>query len=134
MIALKKIEAVLLLLLINVWANSQSKLPRSNPENEGVSSAGIIKFLDAVANSKHEMHSLMILRHGKVIAEGWWNPYRPDLKHTMYSVSKTFTATAIGFAINENRIAVNDKVTSFFPAQLPDTVSTNLADLTVNYR
>lgn len=132
MIASKKsIAALLLFLLFSIWANSQSKLPRSNPEAEGVSSDGIIKFLDAVANSKNEIHSLMILRHGKVIAEGWWNPYRPDLKHTMYSVSKTFTATAIGFAVNEKRISVNDKVTSFFPTQLPDTVSTNLADLTI---
>ena len=47
------------------------KLPRSTPETEGVSSKGIMEFLDAIAQTKHEMHSIMILRHGKVIAEGW---------------------------------------------------------------
>src|SRR6185436_9386480 len=57
-----------------------SKLPRSTPEAEGVSSKGIMEFLDAISSTNHEMHSIMILRHGKVIAEGWWNPYRADLK------------------------------------------------------
>ncbi len=65
----------------------------------------------------------MFLRHGKVIAEGWWNPYKPELRHTLYSTSKSFTATAVGFAVSENRLSVNDKVVSFFPDELPDSVS-----------
>src|SRR6187455_1693762 len=107
------------------------KLPRSTPEAEGVSSKGIMEFLDAISNSKHEMHSIMILRHGKVIAEGWWNPYRPDLKHTLYSLSKSFTSTAVGFAVAEKKLSVNDKVTSFFPNKLPATISTFLTDLKI---
>src|SRR5688572_26704603 len=127
----KKAFTTLLLFLFVTVVIAQSKLPRSNPEAESVSSDSIIKFLDAMNNSPHEMHSIMVLRHGKVIAEGWWKPYSAELKHTMYSVSKTFTATAVGFAVAENRLAVNDKVVSFFPAQLPDTVSTNLNELTI---
>jgi CubicO group peptidase (beta-lactamase class C family) len=127
----KPLSVILAFLLTTVAVYAQSKLPRSNPEAEGVSSDSIIKFIDAAGNSQHEMHSVMVLRHGKVIAEGWWKPYSADLKHTMYSVSKTFTATAIGFAVAEKRLSVNDKVISFFPAQLPDTVSTNLSELTV---
>jgi CubicO group peptidase (beta-lactamase class C family) len=127
----RAISILLAFLVAAVIVSAQSKLPRSNPEAEGVSSDSIIKFIDAAGNSQHEMHSVMVLRHGKVIAEGWWKPYSADLKHTMYSVSKTFTATAIGFAIAEKRLSVNDKVVSFFPAQLPDTVSTNLNELTV---
>ena len=73
----------------------------------------------------------MLLRHGKVIAEGWWDPYKPELKHTLYSTSKSFTSTAIGFAVSENLITVEDKVVSFFPEFLPDTVSTNLADMAI---
>ena len=68
----------------------------------------------------------MLLRHGKVIAEGWWNPYRSDLKHTLYSFSKSFTATAIGFAVTEGKLRVDDKVVSFFPNDLPDTVTAYL--------
>ena len=115
----------------SVSYKSKEALPRSIPEAEGVSSEGIINFLDAAAKSKHEFHSFMFLRHGKVIAEGWWNPYRPDLKHTMYSTSKSFTATAIGFAVTEKLLTVNDKVISFFPQDLPDTISTFLSQLTV---
>ncbi|MGZ8518097.1 MAG: serine hydrolase, partial [Chitinophagaceae bacterium] len=85
-----------LLLLFTVQLNAQTiAIPRSTPEAEAVSSKGIIKFLDAMDKSENEMHSLMILRHGKVIAEGWWKPYRPDLKHTLYSLSKSFTSTAV---------------------------------------
>ena len=73
----------------------------------------------------------MFLRHGKVIAEGWWNPYKPELRHTLYSTSKSFTATAIGFAVSEKRLTVNDKVISFFPEELPDTVSQFLSAMTV---
>jgi CubicO group peptidase (beta-lactamase class C family) len=108
-----------------------TSLPRSIPELEGVSSDGIIAFLDSAATSRHEFHSIMMLRHGKVVAEGWWNPYGPDLRHTLYSTSKSFTSTAVGFAVTEKLITVNDKVISFFPDDLPDTISPNLAEMTI---
>ncbi|HLY70560.1 MAG TPA: serine hydrolase [Puia sp.] len=110
---------------------AQDNLPRSLPEQQGVSSADIINFLEAAAKSKTEFHSFMLLRHGKVVAEGWWNPYQPELRHTLYSCSKSFTATAIGFALNEKLLSLNDKVVSFFPNDLPDPVSPYLAELTV---
>ena len=120
----------LLFLFLTFQLSSQTLL-RSTPEAEGVSSKGIMDFLDAIAKSKHEMHSIMILRHGKVIAEGWWYPYRPDLKHTLYSLSKSFTSTAVGFAVSEKKLSVNDKVISFFPDKLPAQVSDNLSQLTI---
>jgi|WetSurSiteA1Bulk_404760.scaffolds.fasta_scaffold00237_13 CubicO group peptidase (beta-lactamase class C family) len=106
-------------------------LPRSVPEAEGVSSAGILTFLDSLAVSRHELHSFMLLRHGKVIAEGWWDPYKPELKHTLYSTSKSFTSTAVGLAVSDSLLTVNDKVISFFPDDLPAMVSPFLADMTV---
>jgi CubicO group peptidase (beta-lactamase class C family) len=106
-------------------------LPRSKPEQQGVSSAGIIEFLDAVEKSKVGFHSIMIVRHGKVVAEGWWTPYAPELKHTLYSLSKSFTSTAVGLAVKEGRLKIEDKVISFFPNELPDQVSENLAAMTV---
>jgi CubicO group peptidase (beta-lactamase class C family) len=128
------ITALLSLILAGGCKNKSAvtgSLPRSTPEAEGVSSEGIIKFLDSTAVSMHEFHSLMFLRHGKVIAEGWWNPYGPELRHTLYSTSKSFTSTAVGFAVTEKLLTVDDKVISFFPEQLPDTVSPFLADMTV---
>ena len=92
-------QLLLFILLLSACARAQktNALPRSTPEAEGVASGDIIKFLDAAARSKTEFHSFMLLRHGKVIAEGWWDPYRADLKHTLYSCSKSFTATAMEF-------------------------------------
>lgn len=120
-------------LLLVLSAAAQSSLPRSAPEKQGVSPQGILDFLDAAAKSKNEFHSIVILRHGKVVAEGWWNPYRSDLKHTMYSVSKSFTSTAVGFAVSEKRLSVEDNVLSFFPEHAPETVSPFLANLKVKH-
>jgi CubicO group peptidase (beta-lactamase class C family) len=106
-------------------------LVRSGPAAEGVSAEGILQFLEAVAAADFELHSLMVLRHGKVVAEGWWEPYGPDFVHTMYSMSKSFTATAVGLAVAEGKLKVEDKVVSFFPESLPEVVSANLAAMRV---
>ena len=108
-------------------------LPRSTPEEQGVSSAGILAFLEAVAKSNCEFHSFMMVRHGHVIAEGWWTPYRPEANHMLYSLSKSFTSTAVGFAVTEGRLKVDDLVTSFFPDDLPERPGVNLAELRVKH-
>lgn len=110
---------------------AKGALPRSTPEAEGIASSAILDFLKGMEETKHELHSFMMLRHGKVVAEAWWAPYAPELKHTMYSMSKSFTSTAVGFAVAEGKMKVTDKVISFFPDSLPATVSDNLAALTV---
>jgi CubicO group peptidase (beta-lactamase class C family) len=109
------------------------RLPRSTPEAQGVSSAGILAFLDAIEKSQHEFHSFMMVRNGHVIAEGWWTPYRASANHMLYSLSKSFTSTAVGFAVSEGKFNVNDAVTSFFPDELPASVSDNLAALKVKH-
>ena len=119
------------ILSVSIQAQHSTSLPRSIPEDEGVSSSAIINFLDALDRSSNEFHSFMLIRHGKVIAETWWKPYRPDLRHTMYSTSKSFTSTAVGFAVTEGKLKLSDKVISFFQNELPDTVSPALAALTV---
>lgn len=122
----------MLLFQAQLVAQKPMALPRSiTPESQGVSSEGIMNFLEAAAKSDHEFHSFMVVRHGKVVAEGWWNPYRPELPHTMYSVSKSFAATAVGFAVSEKKLSVDDKVISFFPDDVPEQVSPNLAKLRV---
>ncbi|WP_373493341.1 serine hydrolase domain-containing protein [Aquiflexum sp.] len=122
----------LVLFVFSYQIFAQSSLPRSTPEALNISSKGIQQFLDAVeTENKHEMHSLMILRNGQVAAEGWWAPYGPESKHTMYSVSKTFTASAIGLAVAEGKLKVTDKVISFFPESLPATVIPHLAELEI---
>jgi CubicO group peptidase (beta-lactamase class C family) len=134
---MKKVFTAFLFLLIysgfhkDLSGQNIDLLQRSIPEQEGVSSAGIIDFLNAIDTGRQEIHSFMFLRHGKVIAEGWWEPYGPGYKHLLYSASKTFTATAIGLAVSENRLKLSDKVVSFFPYSMPDTIGNNMKDLTV---
>lgn len=112
-------------------AGTAAKLPRSTPEAQGVAAQSILDFLAAVEKEKFELHSLMVLRHGRVIAEGWWEPYGPDFVHTMYSMSKSFTSTAVGFAVAEGELSVQDKVVSFFPDDLPEKVSESLAAMRI---
>jgi CubicO group peptidase (beta-lactamase class C family) len=76
--------------------------------------------------------SLMILKHGKVLYEGWYGDAAPDKPHAMHSVSKSFTATAVGMAVDEGLLKVTDKLVDFFPDQLPEDVSDNLKAVTVH--
>ena len=112
-------------------AAAAGALPRSTPEAEGMASAAVLAFLAAAAHNTLELHSLMILRHGRVVADGWWAPYGPEFVHGLYSLSKSFTSTAVGLAVAEGRLSVNDRVAKFFPDALPATVSDNLAALRV---
>lgn len=109
------------------------KLPRSTPETQGISSSAISNFLSGVEEQGLEFHSFMLLRHGQVVAEGWWNPYSADKIHLLYSVSKSFASTAIGFALDEGLLSEDDFVTSFFPEDLPETVSEHLAAMRVRH-
>lgn len=109
----------------------QEALPRSTPEKEGVSSAAVLRYLDAVEKSGIEHHSFMLVRHGKVVAEGWWSPMQADEPHNQYSVSKTFLSTAVGFAVEEKKLSLDDPVVSFFPGKTPDSIPPFLKDMRV---
>jgi CubicO group peptidase (beta-lactamase class C family) len=91
-------------------------LPHSTPSAEGVDPAGIEAFLDVIDRSPQlELHSLIVLRHGKVLAEGWWEPFAADRVHLLYSLSKSFTVTAAGFAVAEGLLDLDATVLSYFP-------------------
>jgi CubicO group peptidase (beta-lactamase class C family) len=93
-----------------------SSLPRSTPSDQGVDPAAILSFLDALEQRPDiEMHSLMVVRHGRVVAEGWWAPYSADRPQLLYSLSKSFTATAAAFAQAEGLLDLDDTIISHFP-------------------
>src|SRR5215468_3864436 len=108
-------------------------LLRSQPEHEGVASSVILQFIEALESQMHEMHSFMLLRHGHVFAEGWWSPYRPAYPHLMFSVSKSFTSTAVGIAVTEGRLSLDDRVLDFFPDEKPAEVSDFLSVMSVRH-
>ncbi|WP_088288007.1 serine hydrolase [Kineosporia sp. A_224] len=91
-------------------------LPRSTPSAQGVDPGGISAFLDAVdAAPGVELHSLVVVRHGHVVAEGWWHPYTPGRVHLLYSLSKSVTSAAAGFAVAEGLLDLDATVLSYFP-------------------
>lgn len=115
---------------------SITQFQRSTPEAEGISSGAVLDFVHALEQHTHPLdavHSFMLLRHGRVAAEGWWAPYGPDLPHILYSLSKSFTATAIGLAVAEGRLAVDDPVLKFFPGDAPADPSPNLQAMRVRH-
>src|SRR6202161_4182799 len=92
-----------------------SSLPRSDAADQGVDPAAILRFLDALDERPDiEMHSLMVVRHGRVVAEGWWAPYSAGRPQLLYSLSKSFTSTAAAFAQAEGLFDLDDTVISHF--------------------
>ncbi len=106
-------------------------LPRSSPEAQGLSSALIREFLEAADQQVKVMHSFMIVRHGHVVAEGWWKPQTSQTPHVMWSLSKSFTSTAVGLCVADGNISVDDKVLKFFPEYAPTLPSDNLQAMRV---
>jgi CubicO group peptidase (beta-lactamase class C family) len=109
-------------------------LPRSTPEAEGVSSDGVLALVAALDEFAGEIHSVMLVRHGKVIAEGWWSPYAAEDIHVQYSVSKSFNAAAVGLAVQEGLINVDELLLSYFPdiapaAPAPEMLNMRVRDL-----
>lgn len=106
-----------------VGASAESaSLPRSTPEAQGISSAAILAFVTAAdeqSATTKAIQSFMLVRHGHVVAEGWWSPYGPDVPHKLFSLSKSFTSTAVGLAIAEGKLSLDDTVLSFFPEDAP---------------
>lgn len=123
--------SVLVLGATNCSTEPSKSLPRSTPEQENVDVQGIEAYLDALQKDSIEIHSLMLVRNGKVVYEKWLEGNSPDSVHIMYSVSKSFAATAIGFAVDEGLVKLDDAVISFFPNELPDTLSPYLEQLCV---
>jgi len=123
----KKLRLNLLFILFLFYATSghaqTSYFETSTPEAQGMSSLNILKFIDRLEAEIDAVHSFMIIRHGKLVSQGWWDPYQSDVPHMMNSVSKSFISTAIGFAIQENIISLDDLAISFFPNKVNDNHS-----------
>ena len=112
------------------FAGSQP-LPRSSPEAQGIASESIRAFVEAADHEVNTMHSFMLVRHGHVVAEGWWKPESADKPHVLHSLSKSFTSTAVGLAVAEGKLSVDDPVLKFFPEDAPAEPSEKLKAMRV---
>jgi CubicO group peptidase (beta-lactamase class C family) len=105
-------------------------LPRSTPAAEGVDPAAVRGLVDRL-DRLGVVHSVMVLRHGRVIAEGSWHPHTADRPRKMFSVSKSFTSTAVGMAVHEGLLALDDKVLDLLPDDAPADPSEHLRAMRV---
>jgi len=112
---------------------TSAPLPRSTPESHGIASAAIARFVQAIEENGLELHSLMLVKDGDVVAEGWWHPYKRDYKHSLFSLSKSFTSSAIGMAVAEGLLSLDDRVVSFFPDDAPADPSADLTAMQVRH-
>ena len=108
-------------------------LPRSTPEAEGIASSAILDFIRAADAQLDSLHSVMVVRHGAIVAEGWWTPYAAQYPHMMFSVSKSFTSMAVGLAISEGLLTLDDRVVELLPHDLPTEIDDRLSALTVRH-
>ncbi|HEX4795303.1 MAG TPA: serine hydrolase [Humisphaera sp.] len=111
-------------------ARAANPLPRSSPEAQGISSQAALEFVEAL-DKVNTPHSVMVVRHGNVIIEAWWKPEAPDKPHVLWSLSKSFNSTAVGLAIADGKLSLDDHVLKFFPNDAPADPSDNLKAMTV---
>ena len=102
-----------------VWRTNRpapgSASPTSTPSAQGVDALGLLALVDGLESGGHDPHSLVVARHGHVIARGWWAPYAPERVQLVYSLSKSFTATAVGLLVDEGRLSLDQPVLDLLP-------------------
>jgi CubicO group peptidase (beta-lactamase class C family) len=108
-------------------------LPRSAPAAAGVPSRAIAALLDRLEARSVELHSIMVVRHGHVVAEGWWAPYSAGRPHLLYSLTKSFTSIAVGLAIADGRLALDDRVVDVLPDHVPADICAQARRITVHH-
>jgi CubicO group peptidase (beta-lactamase class C family) len=105
--------------------------PKSAPEAQQIRSSAILAFVEAVERDVRDLHSFMLLRRGSVVAQGYWEPYGRDHPHMLFSLSKSFTSTAIGLLVAEGRLSVENRVLDYFPGEGPAQPGDNLRAMRV---
>jgi len=131
---MKKLLLILIIFSCQIkeTVKNNEVLGKSTPEAQGVSSKGILNFIQAAEEQQpNALHSFILARHGKIIAEGWWEPYNPESPHLLYSLSKSYTSTAVGLAVTEGLISLDDPVISFFPDDAPAEPGHNLKEMRI---
>ncbi|MBQ7916392.1 MAG: serine hydrolase [Firmicutes bacterium] len=109
----------------------RNPLPMVSPESVGLDSGAILAYLKKLEHHGHCMHGFIILRHGKIAAEGYYAPHKQEWKHRMYSTSKSFVSVAIGMLQDEGKLSIYDTIASYFPEKLPKDLHPYIARATI---
>ncbi len=94
----------------------------TSPEKEGLSPLSIANLIEELHNLEIPMHSLLIVKNDRLVAENYYKPYSQDKLHRMFSVSKSLTSIAIGFLYSEGKLSLSDPIYTYFPDKLPKDV------------
>jgi CubicO group peptidase (beta-lactamase class C family) len=111
---------------------TQQLLPRASPESQGVASAAIAAVMAGLDAIDH-VHTATIVRHGRVIGETTWAPYDRESPHLLFSVSKSFTSMAVGFAVADGLFDLDDRVADLLAVAMPADPSDGLDELRVRH-
>ena len=106
-------------------------IPITTPEAVGIPSGCILNFLTRLDQYGIPMHSVLLCRHGKLAAEGYYAPYCANTLHRMFSISKSFTSIAIGFLADEGKLSLDDPIVTYFPDKVPSGVHPWIASMTI---
>lgn len=107
-------------------------LPRAAPAETGMSSRAVGAMLDRLDAASIECHSLMIVHRGHVVAEGWAAPYSADRPHLLYSLTKSIASIAVGLAVSDGLLSLDDRVVDVLPEHVPHDASDQARRLTVH--
>lgn len=113
--------------------SQRALLPRSTPAASGMSSRAVTALLDRLEAQSVECHSIMVVRRGHVVAEGWWAPYSAERPHLLYSLTKSFTSVAVGLAIADGLLSLDDRVVDVLPDHVPAGISEQGRRLAVHH-
>jgi CubicO group peptidase (beta-lactamase class C family) len=111
----------------------QALLPRSTPAAAGISPRAITALLDQLEAHSIECHSIMVVRRGHVVAEGWWAPYSAERPHLLYSLTKSFTSIAVGLTVTDGLLSLDDRVVDVLPDHVPAGISEQGRRITVHH-
>jgi CubicO group peptidase (beta-lactamase class C family) len=106
-------------------------LPRGSLESAGISAGAVLNFVNNI--NQNGAHSYILARHGQVVSQGYWTPFKPQLYHSLLSVTKSFTSTAIGFAVQEGLVKLDDFVIEYFQDKLSNPPCENMRKMRVEH-
>lgn len=125
---MKRFLVLAVLISLAACSPKNGNLPRGKASAQ--MDKAMSEYLQAVKDCAEDLHSIMVVQHGKVLAEQF---FVPDTAHVLHSVSKTFTSTAVGFAISEGLLHLDDKIVDLFPESVPENASDTLSRITIRH-
>jgi CubicO group peptidase (beta-lactamase class C family) len=117
---------------LSYWPDSEWRT--STPEEQGLDSASILSMLQEIQKEEMNIHSVMVIRHGYLVTEAFFPPYTREIKHPIYSITKSVTSAMTGKAIQDGHInSIDQNVLDFYPEIANETKDEYLKDVTLEH-